>query len=258
MTKVVLIDGDLVSYPCAAASETAEETWVATSRADETVSRILEETQASSYQLYIGGDNNFRYKIYDKYKANRTKPKPRFLNAVREHLVSKWNAQVVNDIETDDRLGIENNKFFFGDSIVASFDKDLLMLPGVHYNWKRQEWLEVDVVDGMRTLYAQAILGDGADNIPGYDEKTRQSCPKFIEKLQVPLFEMYNEFEMYEYVQELYNQEGNIHLNRNLQLLYILREEGEVWLPPHKRLETSDEEQNQNINLKPSKKLVVS
>jgi hypothetical protein len=228
----LLIDGDLISYPCAAASE-GTEAWVANSRADETVSRILHETNATEYQIYLGGQGNHRYSIYALYKANRTKPKPTFLESVREHLLVNWNAKLVNEIETDDRLGIEQCTAPPRTTMIASFDKDLLMIPGRHYNWKRQVFKDVSIHQGLQTLYKQAIAGDGADNIPGYDTKTRQTIPKFIERLQAPIDDMIYEKEMYDYCVDLYTQQDNLDsLHRNISLLYILQEEGKFWQPP--------------------------
>lgn len=232
MKELALIDGDLITYPCAASAEN-DPLDIAISRANELLHRIIFETAAKEYQVFLGGSGNFRYDIYPLYKANRLdKPRPVHLDAVREFLCNEWKAELVNGIETDDKLGIEHNRHGLS-SVLCSFDKDMLQLPGYHYNWKRQAELLVSPYDGLRSFYAQVLAGDGADNIPSFDGKVRSKVPKFIEELQEPLIDMTEEQEMYEYVKTHFEDIEVFH--RNCKLLYILREEGVFWQPPSER-----------------------
>ena len=41
------------------------------SRADNLIDRILQETESDEYEVWLSGDNNFRYQVYPEYKANR-------------------------------------------------------------------------------------------------------------------------------------------------------------------------------------------
>ena len=174
----------------------------------------------------------FRSKeIYSEYKANRTKPPPTYLQDCREILVTQYGATVVNGVETDDALGIAQTKYD-GNSRICSLDKDLLQIPGYHYNWVKQMQTLVSPLDGLRTFYKQLILGDRTDNIPGYDGKLRSEAPKFIQKLQEPIDEMTKEVDMYEYVKQIYQNESDVVLHRNAQLLYILKREDEFWKVP--------------------------
>lgn len=203
------------------------------------VERICIATNSSEIECYIGGSDNFRYAIYPEYKANRTKDKPHYLEACREMLVTQYGATVVNGMETDDALGIAQTKYD-GNSRIVSLDKDLLQIPGLHYNWVKQEMKLVSPLEGLRAFYKQLILGDKTDNIPGYDGKLRGDCPKFIAKLQEPIDHMVNEWDMYDYVygqyllqQPAYVGEVREPMHRNAQLLYILKEEGAYWKPPN-------------------------
>lgn len=204
------------------------------------IERICLATNSSEIECYIGGSDNFRYKIYPEYKANRTKEKPHYLEACREMLVTQYKATVVNGMETDDALGIAQTKYD-GNSRICSLDKDLLQIPGLHFNWVTGISRLVSPLDGHRTYYKQLILGDRTDNIPGYDGKLRSECPKFIAKLQEPIDEMTEEIDMYKHVCQVYvdscvgNQESDYALkdmHRNAQLLYILKEEDKFWTPP--------------------------
>lgn len=123
--------------------------------------------------------------------------------------------------------------------ICVSNDKDLLQLPGWHYNFVNKTMTLVSPLDGLRTFYKQLILGDKTDNIPGFDGKLRSECPKFIAKLQEPIDEMTDEVDMYEYVKQIYQNESDVVLHRNAKLLYILKNEEEYWHPPNGAKEES-------------------
>jgi 5'-3' exonuclease len=80
--------------------------------------------------------SNFRYDIYPEYKANRKDmQRPKWLQVVREHLVTDWKATVTDGIEADDAMGIAQCTEHDGDSMICSIDKDMLMIPGHHYNF---------------------------------------------------------------------------------------------------------------------------
>ena len=233
-----LLDGDLIAYRASASCEPTkakpflEPPEVAIWRLHDMIERICLATNSSEIECYIGGSDNFRYKIYPEYKANRTKEKPHYLEACREMLVTQYKATVVNGMETDDALGIAQTKYD-GNSRICSLDKDLLMIAGYHFNWVTGVSKLVSPLDGLRTFYKQLLLGDRSDNIPGYDGKLRSECPKFIAKLQEPIDEMTEEIDMYEYVKQIYQNESDVVLHRNAQLLYILKEEDKFWTPPN-------------------------
>jgi hypothetical protein len=149
-------------------------------------------------------------------------------------LASEYAATVCTGYEADDFLGIEQSKHQTK-SIICSIDKDLLQVPGHHWNFVKEVHRFVSPFEALRNLYSQGILGDSSDNIPGFDGKLRQKAPIFVQKLIDPLYEMHEEGEMYQYVLSLYS--GDVEtFHRNMNLLYILREEGVHWQPPNRRL----------------------
>ena len=245
-----LLDADLIAYRSAASCEPTkakpylEPPEVALWRLHDMIERICITTNSQDIECYIGGSDNFRYKIYPEYKANRTKEKPHYLEACREMLVTQYKATVVNGYETDDALGIAQTKYD-GNSRICSLDKDLLQIPGSHYNWVSGVSRLVSPLDGLRAFYKQLILGDKTDNIPGYDGKLRGECPKFIQKLQEPIDEMTDEVDMYDYVCDIYSEQVSwaddwkTPVHRNAQLLYILKNEEEYWKPPNGHKEES-------------------
>lgn len=173
-----LVDGDILVYRIGYTTEQDEE-WVAAARVDELIFSIMEETQATSSRLFLTSTDhsNYRFAIYPEYKAHRKQPKPKHYKFIREHLIDRYYAEVVYGEEADDALGYSQDKD--GHTVIASIDKDLLMVPGKHYNFVKKEMYNITPQQGLYNFYWQLLNGDTGDNIPG--------CPgigpKSIEKL---------------------------------------------------------------------------
>lgn len=231
---IACIDGDIVSYRCAAVTEN-EHRDIALYRTDDLIHRILNETGCSEYKIFIGGSSNFRHQVYPEYKSHRKEmTRPKWLEEVRAHLVVTWKAQVADDVEADDLLGINQTE----DTICCSIDKDLLQIPGHHYNFVKQEKKYVSIREGLLNFYKQLILGDRTDYIPGYDGKFRSSVPNFILHYYRSLEEKETELEMFQYVLGLYqeyntDEEALRLIERNGKCLYIMRKENDFWQIPN-------------------------
>ena len=103
--------------------------------------RIKDRTGARVIKVYLSGKGNFRNDIatIKPYKGNRSSVKPFHYNNIRDYLVNRWNAEVVDGIEADDALGINQSK----DSCICTIDKDLDMVPGYHYNFQKDRLYDV-------------------------------------------------------------------------------------------------------------------
>jgi len=208
---------DLVAYRCAASvSDGAED--IAHARCDTLVRELIHTTNSEYYTCFLTGQNNFRKQINPEYKANRkdTVP-PQWLQSCRQFLVQEWNAVVSDGCEADDLLGITQTE----DSIIASLDKDLLMIPGNHYNWVNDEFTTTTPLDGLRCLYRQMLIGDRADNIFGVDGIGKVKAARIIDVLD-------DEQDMIETVFSLYKEDVERFI-MNAQCLWILQQEGETW-----------------------------
>lgn len=165
-----LVDADILLYRCA---------WVAQKRGQEiqplsfalhAVDTVVESLRSKfgDLKFYLTGSDNFRDKLatIQKYKGSRAdKPKPEYYKQAGEFLVEKYHAEIVDGCEADDALGIAQTGG--KDTCIISIDKDLLQIPGNHYNWVRDERRFIDEVTGYRNFYEQVLRGDRTDDIPG-------------------------------------------------------------------------------------------
>jgi DNA polymerase-1 len=235
--RTALIDADIVAYRCAASCQkqgiTAEPVEVAIFRVNDLMTRILHETGAPDYAAFLTGSNNFRYTYNPTYKANRKDtPKPEWLEQCREFLVTEWKASVTDGHEADDELAIAQTKNP-EHTIICTIDKDLLQVPGQHYNFVKQEFKTVSPKEGLFNFYWQFIMGDKSDNILGFDGFARQTIPKKLE----PLYEemqhaslMGEEIDVFDIVRDRYSDDERLLMNGIC--LWMQREYGQIWKFP--------------------------
>lgn len=212
----LLIDGDIVAYRCAASAENEEE-WVAVVRTEKLLDDICKATDAEEHKIFLSGENNFRYQIDPQYKANRKdKPKPKWLEACKNVLIEYYGAIITDGCEADDALGMHQSL----DTTIVSTDKDLLQIPGKHFRFVSNEFLDISHVDGLRSFYRGLLIGDTADNIKGVVGIGKVRAGKLIDYLE-------HECEMFEVVQHYYND--NERLLRNGQLMHLWRFQNDIW-----------------------------
>lgn len=228
---ISLVDADIVGYRCAASCEkqgvVVEPVEVAILRVDELMERILHETGATSYNAYLTGSDNYRLSYNPSYKANRKDtPRPAWLQAVREHLVTKWKASVEDGQEADDAMGIyqATNP---NTSVICSIDKDLLCIPGKNYNFITGVLRDQSPTDATRHFYYQLIMGDRADNVFGFDGVARATVPKKLEGVIAELDSYIDELDMFDFVRSLYDDDETLLMNGIS--LWIRQKENEVW-----------------------------
>ena len=211
-----LIDADIVAYrvACTLQEDDAEDFVYA--RTEDLVDQILVNTEATEYRLFLTGKNNFRYSIYPEYKAHRPTEKPFWLEKCREYLIATFNAEVIHGQEADDALGINQTE----DTIICSIDKDLLMIPGKHYNFVKDEYMEISRETAIRNFYMQCLTGDRSDNIKGIEK----IGPKKAEKI---LAGCVTEQEMFNAVRDAYSNDEEFLMNG--RVLWIRRKDNEDW-----------------------------
>ncbi len=225
-----LIDADIVAYRCAASCEkqgtVVEHLDVGLVRVKELMERIIYETSSHNYVAYLTGSSNYRYQYNPQYKANRKDtPKPHYLQPIREYLITNWKAELQEGQEADDALGIYQCANI--DTIICTIDKDLLMIPGNHYNFIKGEFYEQSEHSAIQHFYWQLVMGDRSDNIFGFDGKARHKVPAFLEPVMDELASYSNELDMFSFVRSLYNDDEL--LLSNGRCLWIRRKPDEIW-----------------------------
>ena len=151
---------------------------------DISIAEIMKSTNSTGYKIYLTSNDksNYRFDVatIQTYKGNRTAGKPAHYDALREYLVGEWGAIMIEGKEADDEMATEQYQSEV-DTIICTQDKDLDMIPGMHYNFITKNLYETSDPGhlklvknnkkleggGLLWFYAQCLLGDSADNIPG-------------------------------------------------------------------------------------------
>jgi DNA polymerase-1 len=221
-----LLDGDIYAFRVACTTENDNEA-IAVYRVNEMIENTLAEVEASEYKLFFTSPDNFRKHIYPEYKANRTATKPKHLQFLRDYLVESWQGTVAEKMEADDYLGINQHE----SSIICSIDKDLLQVPGKHYNFVKKEFYEVDEETGFRNFYTQLLTGDTSDNIKGIAGIGPVKAKK-------ALTGYFTEQGMFSVVRDMYKNDEWMIMNG--RCLHILRSLDDDWTNHFERLALGD------------------
>lgn len=160
-------DADVITYRIGFTTQDVDSENIVRARVDNFIDGIREKLQFSfstDSELFLLSDsaNNFRFKIFSEYKANRP-PKPRWTPFVKDYLLEQYNAVIVPYHEADDALAMYQTD----DSICVSIDKDLLQIPGAHFGMVSHEFTTIEEFDGLFWFYQQLMMGDNTDNISG-------------------------------------------------------------------------------------------
>lgn len=253
---VILIDGDVLVYEMSFGAEYRDDEGNKQVRdfdfVEEQLVRFLDYLKmrlgAEKICVYLTGKGNFREHVAkaQPYKGQRGE-KPFHYQATRTWLELNTDCTIAEGMEADDLLGITQtrNNLAGITSIICSRDKDLKQIEGWHYSWQVGYQKEAVVYstypggltladgnkkklrgDGVMWFYAQLIMGDRVDNIPG--------LPKMGDVAAYnALHECKNEQEMWGVVRSLYHDKGfdDSYLMEQAYLLWMCRETTEDGKP---------------------------
>jgi 5'-3' exonuclease len=229
----VLIDGDIIAYRAAFSTEQmgSQDT---RNKVDDLIQFILDSTVlfpeiGLDYVVYLTGKGNFRDNIAKShpYKGNRKSvQKPRHLQTARDHMESKYQAIISKGEEADDLIAKEAARLDYH-ACVASIDKDMLQIPCWHFNIVRGDYLKVEPYGGIKFFYTQILTGDTADNIVGLWKVGPVKAKKILEDAET-------EEELWDLVVKAYDGNED-RVIENARLLWLRREEEEIWQPPRVR-----------------------
>lgn len=194
-------------------------------------------------RLFLTGGENYRDRIATirPYKGNRDRNKrPFWYEEIRRHLISAWDAEVENGREADDALAMlqwqedpESPR-----TIVCSVDKDLKMVPGLHYNTKSKQSFHVSFPDAMLNFYRQVLIGDASDNIPGLyrvgEAAAKKILPQHAEErvMYAACLSAYGENMAKFPDHHLPHTDPAASLLENARLLWLQTHDDDLWTPP--------------------------
>lgn len=135
------------------------------------INQVKEALKTKSVIVALSdNDKNFRKEIYEGYKkARNTVRKPLALGHARRYLLEKFDAKIKDGLEADDVLGIlgSHPTLVKGKPVIVSIDKDLLQIPGRHFNPDKEVKRILTEEQADRNFYMQVLTGDSVDNYPG-------------------------------------------------------------------------------------------
>jgi 5'-3' exonuclease len=118
-------------------------------------------------------------------------------------------------------------------------DKDLLQIPGRHYQWeirgtshgkqwtKEAAFYDVEELEGLRSFYVSSLVGDRSDNIFGVEGLGKVKAAKALQHCE-------SEQELFDTCRTLYKDDTRFF--KNLKLLWLLREYEDVFDPEKRGL----------------------
>ena len=252
---VALIDADTLLYKVGFLhdlGDRADYEMVIKKKFDTVVEEMAEaltgERDPSQFELYpvITGTASYRYRAkFDKetiYKENRKHSiKPVFMDEMRvalgAHIISRYSTflQVCppSALEADDSISIRAHSLIRHGipHVVVGIDKDLLQIPGVHYNFNKKTVHERTLEDANRWFFTQLLMGDRADNIPGIKGIGIKTATRLLEDAatveemwDIVLNTYIDTYKSEDMVSELLYERGN--------KLWLMRTPGEIWQPP--------------------------
>lgn len=237
---IALVDADIICYSVAFAAKD-DPLPFALHSVNKMIDNILDKVGTDEYYCFLTGKDNYRVDVatIKEYKGNRKQEKPDHYAAIREYLIVKHEAKVVNGQEADDALGIMQTALGDG-SCICTIDKDLDMIKGWHYNWRRDEKYYVQSDDATLFFYKQLLMGDSTDNIQGVPRIGKVGAEKIVTTI-IDEFDSgdphdwdVQEEELYWEVLDRYAMAYDKPMEAMLEngrLLWIRREKDELWEP---------------------------
>ena len=223
----------------------AEEERAATYNVRSIINSIADELQVDPFEevrVYLSGPDNYRYGIstVKPYKGNRPLDrKPVHAAAIKDYIRTHYTHQVSDGQEADDDMAIAHFAMWEQDpesSIIATIDKDLDTIPGMHYNFVTKETYRVTPEEADKFFWMQMVSGDPVDNVPGIPKYGKLKAEKFINEHWPNVYDPVRGL----YVQSYGDKADDVMLEMG-RLLYI-RKRPDEWfsLPKEERSGTDD------------------
>ena len=195
--RVAVIDADILLYKaCRVAEEEVnwgDDQWVLWSDLnkvktiiDDQVSLIVEEMEADRSILCFSDKKNYRKEINPEYKANRRGGrKPLCFQGALQYCKDTYPFRQFTSLEADDVIGIiattESDK---NEYVIVSEDKDLLTVPGLHWDLKSKEVYSLSEDEADFNFFSQTLTGDTVDNYKGCPNVGKVTAEKLLRSVE--------------------------------------------------------------------------
>jgi 5'-3' exonuclease len=217
MSINIYIDGDILVYQCIWGAKSTKDI---KKKLDQTVSNIMSDLEGGTGKIAIKGKGNFRKDIFPEYKGNRkkelTEQEKEFFAYAYNYLENNWNAVPAHGMEADDLLAIWSTEEA---GIIVSIDKDMLQVPGLHFNTRKKEYQSVNEEEASLTLHTQVLMGDSVDNIAGLRGIGKVKAAKVM--ANVPMSQHLSAVK--KFWQESFGRGWEDNLQLNMDLVYLKR-----------------------------------
>ena len=181
--RELLIDADIFVYKATRLSE-REINWEGDSWTlhsdmaevktiiDDQIWKVIEKTKVGSVlpkvTLCFSDRKNYRKVVNPDYKSNRKGGrKPMCFSIAIDYCKSEYNCVSYDWLEADDVLGIMSTEPSKESTIIVSEDKDLLTIPGLHWDFKEEKIFKWSKDQADYQFFYQVLVGDTVDNYKG-------------------------------------------------------------------------------------------
>lgn len=127
------------------------------------------ETEVKDFIIFFGSKNNFRKKISSDYKKFR-KPKPLGFESIKQKFIDNLHAKIEPWLEADDLIGLyatTPKMIEYRIPIIVSEDKDMKLIPGLHFNYRKPE-LGIVSISPQEAIISHLIQTMSGDQVDGY------------------------------------------------------------------------------------------
>ena len=122
--------------------------------------------------IFIGGQGNFRYKVFPDYKSNRKEKNP-LIPIIADYMLDELHAIPSIGAEADDYV-YDATIISEGNCVVAAIDKDVFYnCPDIpFYDYRSHgstlgEFKHISKEESRLAIASQVVIGDSGDGIPG-------------------------------------------------------------------------------------------
>lgn len=183
---MILLDGDIIAYSVAAAIESGQGDYLDLLETLITKTNrwaSLPDRPDDDVVVCLSGGENFRKAVYPEYKGNRDGDvEPPWRRDAEAFLRQEFYTMEMPGYEGDDVMGVMATQFA-EDAHLVTIDKDLLQIPGLHYNPNKPgEPRHIDGQQGIYNFHMQWITGDSTDNYKGIPKMGPVKASKFLDK----------------------------------------------------------------------------